>query len=464
MTIVLGIVVILLTVKAVLSHVDVRLALITAAFGLSLAAGIGDSAAIVGRGKATPSEVRDALTAPTVCVVRAFLTSAGDEKFIIPICMAMGFASVLRVTQCNEHLVGLLISPFRRMRVMFVPGVILAGILINLTLVSQAASAAAAATVLIPLGRALQLPSAVIGAALLLGCSIGGELLNPGSPEVRSVVEGSRHIVPQVQASDVIRKTRGLFIVHVLCAGAVFVITNWSQCRENVTISREVERISITKALIPFVPLILLTVVTPPFQLWRVPPNWLLVNPNNATEARMFDSRLVGAAMLIGVLLAGLRCPTLAQAVTKAFCDGAGLAYTSIITIIVAATCFGEGIKVAGLTAILGSATDSWPILLQPLAAVLAGMFGYLSGSGMAATQTLFPFFADGAADAGVDPLETGSIVSLGSGAGRTMSPVSAVNIVCSSVANSTPIELSKRVAPGLLFGMMVVVLIVTMT
>ncbi len=35
-----------------------------------------------------------------------------NEKTVVPICTAMGFAYVLRLTQCDRHLTHLLLTPF----------------------------------------------------------------------------------------------------------------------------------------------------------------------------------------------------------------------------------------------------------------------------------------------------------------------------------------------------------------
>ena len=50
-------------------------------------------------------------------VVREFLATFSNEKFVVPICSAMGFAYVLRHTGCERHLVLLLVKPLRYVRV-----------------------------------------------------------------------------------------------------------------------------------------------------------------------------------------------------------------------------------------------------------------------------------------------------------------------------------------------------------
>ena len=65
------------------------------------------------------------------------------------------------------------------------------GFLVNIPIISQTSTAVTLGAVVIPILLAARLPAATVGGALLLGSSIGGELLNPGAPELRTVVEDS---------------------------------------------------------------------------------------------------------------------------------------------------------------------------------------------------------------------------------------------------------------------------------
>ena len=151
----LGVIDIVIVLVFVLRGVDVRLVLFLGAVPLFLAAG------------------RPAL------LVTKLAAEMARPATVVPICSAMGFAYVLRLTECDRHLVLLLLAPLRRMRALLVPGGIIAGYVINTTIVSQAGTAAVLGPVLIPLLRAGGLSAAAAGAVLLLGASMGGELFNP---------------------------------------------------------------------------------------------------------------------------------------------------------------------------------------------------------------------------------------------------------------------------------------------
>src|SRR5262249_25488392 len=124
-----------------------------------------------------------------------------------------------------------------------------------------------------------------------------------------------------------------------------------------------------------------------------------------------------------------------------AFFEGAGYALTHIISLIVAAACFGEGVKAIGLDRVVAAVIAAFPHLLLPSAGLLPLGFGVISGSGMAATQSLYGFFAGPSAALGVAPAHVGAVVALGAAAGRTMSVVAAVTLMCASLTETSPSE-----------------------
>ncbi len=158
LAILLALLAIAAAIYAVGRGLDVRLALLLAALALSGLAG----------------DVRP--------VLRKFLGTFSDEKFVIPICSAMGFAYVLRQTQCDRHLVHLLTKPLRYARPLLIPGVVLVGFVVNIPVISQTSTAVCIGAVVVPLMRRAGLSAMTIGASILLGSSLGGELLNPGAP------------------------------------------------------------------------------------------------------------------------------------------------------------------------------------------------------------------------------------------------------------------------------------------
>jgi C4-dicarboxylate transporter, DcuC family len=426
-TLCLSLVVILLTVAAVLKRVDVRLALLLAALALGVLG--GNPAAIV----------------------QTFLATLASEQFVVPLCTAMGFAHVLRRTGCDQHLVHLLVKPLERVRFLLLPGAVLTGFFVDVPIISQTSTAVAIGSVIIPLLLAARITPVTTGAALLLGTSMGGELLNPGAPELRTVATALG-----IAGNDIVEHVVPLLAVQVVVATGLFWILGLRAERRapkpESEVSIEEFRVQPLKALIPLVPLILLFLSGGPFYLIRIPHDWL-INSANGAEERLFESRLIGAAMLVGVVSAILVSPGAFLDSTKSFFEGAGYAYANIISLIVVANCFGTGIKQAGLANLLGQAIAKSPRLLVPSAVGLPMAFAWLCGSGMASTQSLFGFFVEPAKAVGVSAIDIGALVSIASAAGRTLSPVAAVTLMCASMTQTSPVEICKRLVLPLLVG-----------
>ncbi|AVZ31468.1 hypothetical protein [Nodularia spumigena] len=112
-----------------------------------------------------------------------------NEKTVVPICTAMGFAYVLRLTECDRHLTHLLLAPLRHGRWLLIPGGIIAAYIVNMAIVSQSSTAAIVGTVLLPLLLAVNITPVIAGSLLLLGSSMGGELFNPGAVEIVKLAE-----------------------------------------------------------------------------------------------------------------------------------------------------------------------------------------------------------------------------------------------------------------------------------
>ncbi len=416
-------------VYAVYRGIDVRLALVAAAFALAGLA--GDVAPIL----------------------REFLATFSNEKFVVPICTAMGFGYVLRLTECDQHLVRLLIRPLRSVRAFLVPGVVLVGFLVNIPVISQTSTAVCLGAVVVPLLRAAGFANATIGACILLGASIGGELLNPGAPELNTVAQrlgiSSKEVVPRVLP---------LVLPHLAIATLLFWWLNSRSERAAPTMPELSQGVNPLRALVPLVPVVLLFLTGPPLNVFQVPEHWLVLNPKPGQKDPHYETRLIGAAMLVGVLAATLSSPKQVGGVAKAFFEGAGHGFADIISLIVAAVCFGKAVELIGLAALIGDGIRQAPGLLMPLAGAVPLGFAALSGSGMAATQSLYGFYVEPAEALGVDPKDIGAVVSVAAAAGRTMSPVAAVALMSAKLTGTSSFDLARRVAVPLLVSLAIVI------
>lgn len=429
-------------VYAVARGVDVRLALLVAAFAL---AGLkGDLAPIVVK----------------------FIATFSDEQYVVPICTAMGFAYVLRHTGCDQHLVRLLTRPLRSARIFLIPGVVLVGFLVNIPVISQTSTAVCIGAVVVPLMRAARLSSVTIGASILLGASIGGELLNPGAPELNTVAKRlSEDEQRVVSPKEIVPAVVPLLFAHLAIALAIFWVLQLRSERTAAAVPKTSAeempelRVNILRAFVPLVPLALLFLAGPPLNAFRIPEQWV-IPADGVAKGSQYETRLIGLAMLVGVLAAIVANPWVVRGVPKAFFEGAGYAFAEVVSLIVIASCFAEGVKIVGVAKLIGDGIQHVPGMLIPIAGFVPLAFAALSGSGMASTQGLYGFFVDPARALGVDPKEIGAVVSLGAAAGRTMSPVAAVALMAAKLTGTNSFELARRVAPPLLLSMAIVIVL----
>jgi DcuC family C4-dicarboxylate transporter len=118
----------------------------------------------------------------------------------------------------------------------------------------------------------------------------------------------------------------------------------------------------------------------------------------------------------------------------------------------VVASCFGEGIKLLRLDKPIQDMIAGRGDLVWPLAGTLTLLFAALCGSGYAATQSLYAIFVTDAM--GTETmLRVGAVVAVSAAAGRTMSPVAAVNLISADLAETQPLAIARRVAVPLLIA-----------
>jgi C4-dicarboxylate transporter, DcuC family len=427
-----GLLLIAVAIFAVVRQIDVRLVLFVTALALGALAGQVD------------------------VVLKKFLATFSDEKFVIPICSAMGFSYVLRRTGCDRHLVRLLVRPLLRVRFFLVPGTIVVGFLVNMPVVSQTSTAVSIGPVIIPILQAAGAEAPVIGGAILLGSSIGGELFNPGAPELQTTKTESATAARKLGlSSDVytsehcIRRIRPLNLLGLVVATAVYC---WITRRlwKNASVAPEGAvdlRPNWFKAMVPIFPLVFLYLTAPGIGIFEIEPQLLADRPDQ------FETRLIGLAMLLGAGLAVLTEPREIRHAGEAFFEGAGYGFANIVSLIVTANCFGAALKLIGIDALLGSHIGQSPYALLTIAGVASFGFAFLSGSGMATAQSLFGFFAMPALEMNVDPAHVGAVVSIAAAAGRTASPVSAVTLMTARLTDTKPFELVRLVLVPLLIA-----------
>lgn len=389
-------------------------------------------------------------------------TRAMVAAMVAPICASMGFAALLKATGCDRHLVGLLLAPLRRARWALLPGSILAAYLVNLAIPSQASTAAALGPILIPLLMAAEIPPETAGAALLLGASFGGDLLNPGAQDVQSLAGTAGLSAPALSTRVVPAGIAG-----ILCAALIFAllqrrkrsgepIPGTASIADIGDEERLPEQISLVKAAIPLLPIALLLLAYAGVPWLR----WLTAAPSGDEWRPLANALPVVRAMLIGSGLAVLVGWREIQALTRTLFEGMGTAYAGIISLTITAQCFGAGIAAAGvsgaLIGLLGTSIAAAAVLAVGFPWALALLSGSGSGPVLTYGQTFLAQMPPGH-----HPVKLAALACLAGAFGRTMSPVSAVTIYCSGLVGASPVTLVRRLAPALLCGALVAILAV---
>lgn len=416
MSVTLCMIIIAAVIWALLRRVDVRLVLLTASVALFALAG----------------------KLPELLVKMS--EELANPRTVVPICSAMGFAYVLRVTECDKHLVHLLLRPLDRpfARALLIPGCVTAGFVVNMAVVSQSGAAAVVGAILLPLLLSKGISRATAGSLLLLGCSMGGQLFNPGAVEIVTL-NSETHVSCGALAQrfiplNLIACVTALLVYWYLAArrerarslSMLSLVSINGNCDVETPLPNPAQpfRINSARAAVPFVPLLALmgSICRP------------LLNPLH----RFPEHVTILAAMLIGVVAAGLTSPSQTGKLARAFFDGMGFAYGQIISITVSATLFAEGIKVNGLIQSMVGRLSArpGPALLASL--LLPGGLAALSGSGAGAASSMIHALIPGAAAMHLDPAQTGALIAIAAQLGRTMSPVAAVTILCATLAIAT--------------------------
>ena len=363
---------------------------------------------------------------------------------VAPICASMGFAAALRVTGCDRHLVHLLMAPIRRARWAVVPGGIGAAYLVNVAVPSQSSTAVALGPILVPLLIAAGLSPAEAGAALVLGSSFGGDLINPGAQDVQ-IVAGATGLAARSLSARVI--PAGLAGAAVATVG--FAILRRPRGRAaGLSGDPPPAGLDPFRALIPLIPIGLLLLA----YAGGGPMGWLVKVPAGPEWKPLAGAIPVVRAMLIGTMLAAAAGWRDVGAVVRGLFEGMGRAYGEVISLTIAAQCFGAGLEAVGF----GRAVMAWlggsRWMLTGLTIAFPMGLAVLSGSGSGPVNAFATTFL---APLGPGPgtATLGALTCLAAACGRTMSPVSAVVICGAGLVGVAPQAIVRLLLPALAAG-----------
>lgn len=393
-------------------------------------------------------------------VFTEFAKGMTSPSWVLPICSAMGFAYVCKLTDCDAHLVHLLCRPLRYVKWLLIPGGIAVAFFVNVAIISQTSTAAVVGPVLIPLVVASGFSRQTAGATLLLGASMGGELLNPAAVEVTAI--------SRVTGLDNVTIIKQLLPYNLLACGTVAMVF-WALCfyherrgikEETTTTTGQmgdmvagmatvapIERINPIKAVVPLVPVLLLIFVRP----------WL---KEHGVMSTFTEQTAIGGAMLVGVACAACTSPRRISRLAGAFFEGAGFAFAHIVSMIVAAVMFAESIKVNGLIDRMAHTADNAPTLVMVASIVLPWLLATVTGTAVGSVPLLIGVLVPVAMKTVADPslavahgVRVGSMNAIVAQWGRTNSPVAPIANFCSTLVQSRPEPVIKRILIPFLAG-----------
>lgn len=359
----------------------------------------------------------------------AFSKSMKNANLIEPIIAAMGFAMVLQITKCDQHLIYLLAKNLKNLGPALVPGAVLATALVNTSITSAGGCSAAVGAILIPVLIGSGVHPAMAAATVFAG-TYGSPMLNPGFGQI-AIVADVAHSTP----IEVISNHYHVVLILGLITAVSLTIVAFIKGEHKGYHSEELDnvenfKINYIMALVPMLPLII-----------------LILGSTGAVP--LFKKFAISHAMLIGCFAAFLATRKNPAEISKAFFKGAGDGFATVFGIITMALVFVSGVKSLGIIDWMIQEMINTPAIAKISATIGPFLLGVISGSGEAASIAFNQSVTIHADTLGLNALNLGSLAAISGALGRTMSPIAGCAIICAGFAKVNPLELVKRTALG---------------
>lgn len=399
----IGILIVIVTFAAIIKGYETRLVLAIGGISMALIAGNFQMASI------------------------AFDKTITNPGLVIVTTTVMGFAYVLKATECDTHMIRLATKYIGRIRQLLIPFAIVITFIANSAMASSAGTAAAVGIILIPLLINSGVHPVMAGAAVLAGT--WGNVFALGSPHPPIIAKLSDTDVITVFIKQAPTALTCLAICVILITLTAIVLKeNKGYIPDKEMYLSEDFSISYARALVPFVPVTLLIA--------------------SSKQIALLPTIRTSEAMIAGCVLAFLASRTSPSKLSKEFFDGMGYGLSNIVGLMITSSMFSAGLSAIGITTALTAIMKESVSIAKIGATFGPFIIAIISGSGDAATLAFNTSVTPHAAEFGFDPSLMGSLSYLTGSFGRTMSPVAGVTIICASLTgNSNPIELIKRTA-----------------
>jgi len=412
-----GAIIVVLTFAAIIKKYETRLVLFVSGFVMALAVG------------------------KPLAAVDAFSKAMVNPGLVTVICTVMGFAYVMKLTKCDSHLVHLMAGALGRFRAILIPGTVIVTFLINIALPSAAGCSAAVGAIMIPTLIGAGINPIMAACAVLAGT--WGSVFNPGSAHVPFIAKLGNTDVMSVIAGHTTASVVGILTIAILLTIIAKYLKEDGSGQVVVSAAGQKNdefQVSIIKAIVPAVPLLLLVL--------------------GSKQINLIPDIGVPAAMLFGAALGFAVTLKQVDEISKQFFDGMGHAYGNVIGIIIAASVFTTGMQLIGLTGALIEAMKGSAAIAKIAATFGPFIIAVLGGSGDAATLAFNGAITPHAPQLGFGILPMGSQAFIAGALGRSMSPVAGAAIVCAGLAQVNPIDMSKRNAIPMIVAALITMMI----
>lgn len=390
----------------------------------------------------------------------SYMTKAGLIKAI---CASMGFAFVMKFTECDRALVNLLTRPLGNIGFLLIPIVVALTYFINIAIPSAAGCSAAVGATLIPVMMAAGVKPEMAGAAVFAGTF--GSVLSPGSAHNVFVADMVKAHNPSYTVQDVIAvqfssAITALIVVLIVMSITAIVCKDYtkgvnylaqkeggansaaSNSVDGSNLDAQPQKINVLYALMPLVPLVILVIGGTSLNQ---------VSFLKWTKMGVAEAMLLGAILTIAVTL------TDPQKITKEFFKGMGSAYADIIGIIIAAGVFVAGLSACGAIDFVIEWLKNEQGYVKFGGTFVPFFMGVVTGSGDAASMAFNTAVTVHADQLGFAQDKLGMAVAISGALGRSASPIAGGCIVCAGLAMVSPIQIAKRTALGMFLSVCVI-------
>ena len=368
---------------------------------------------------------------------KAFSHAMQENRLFESIISVMGFAMVMKLTECDKHLIQWLAKGLKRVGPLLIPCATLATFFINTSITSSAGCSAAVGTIIIPLLMAAGIHPAIAAASVYAGTY--GAMFNPGYAQIAIVSNVAKASPMEVVANHFVPLLLSGIIGAFSLLALAYIRKENKNCQpaaDKIIDTTTDFKVDFLRAVVPIVPLVI-----------------LLLGSMKIVPA--FKSLGISHAMIIGVFCAFAVTRVSPTKISKEFWHGVGDSFGHIFGIIICAMVFVGGLNAVGIIKALTQLMTDTPAIAKFSAAFGPFILAVLSGSGDAAAIAFNKAVTVEAAKFGLNGMDMASTAVIAGNLGRTMSPAAGACVICAGLAGASPVELAKRNALGMVLALL---------